>query len=307
MVPNGEFSGALFLEIKPDFSFLTMEVSSRYNETALAFTSLIIFGLLTIFYISSYTMRERDEAQKLLLRERENFIKAQTSYQKESLFTKRIYHTHHKAEKIMGFIKEDLNSLNNKNIEEVKERVKNYASFISRVIYDMKWYDPPLQTIRNQMFNSDVNNIINFIVKSIFLRVSENADRIKFDLNLDPDFPLVHINEFVIWEIIEPLIQNSIDHATNDSLLIKIQTRKQSDSNPAKITISDNGNGISPELLENDEKGVKRIFQENISTKKNATNTGYGCYISFEIAKRCGWKLDAQNLQYGSQFTIILN
>ena len=27
---------------------------------------------------------------------------------KEHLFTKRIYHTHHKAEKVMGFINEDL-------------------------------------------------------------------------------------------------------------------------------------------------------------------------------------------------------
>ena len=32
----------------------------------------------------------------------------QITYEKELIFTKRIYHTHHKAEKIMGFIKEDL-------------------------------------------------------------------------------------------------------------------------------------------------------------------------------------------------------
>ena len=35
-------------------------------------------------------------------------MKKQIRLEKESLFTRRIYHTHHKAEKIMGFIKEDV-------------------------------------------------------------------------------------------------------------------------------------------------------------------------------------------------------
>ena len=38
-------------------------------------------------------------------------FKKQINYEKELLFTKRIYHTHHKAEKVMGFIKEDLRIL----------------------------------------------------------------------------------------------------------------------------------------------------------------------------------------------------
>ncbi|NIS26318.1 histidine kinase, partial [candidate division KSB1 bacterium] len=86
----------------PDFAFITREIIAGFNESSLVFTGLILFGLLAMFYISSYTVRERDEANELLLKERERQIKETVHYQKEALFAKRIYHTHHKAEKVMG-------------------------------------------------------------------------------------------------------------------------------------------------------------------------------------------------------------
>jgi len=68
-----------------------------------------------MLFISSYTVTERDKTQKMLYQEREEKLKEQIHYQKEALFAKRIYHTHHKAEKIMGFIKNDLKQLYTNN------------------------------------------------------------------------------------------------------------------------------------------------------------------------------------------------
>ena len=31
--------------------------------------------------------------------------------------------------------------------------------------------------------------------------------------------------------------------------------------------------------------------------KAAAENRGYGCYIAYELSKRCGWTIDAYNLQ----------
>ncbi|MGE5679712.1 MAG: histidine kinase, partial [Bacillota bacterium] len=125
---RGECLGALYLKNTPDFSFITKEVINNYNETVIIYSSLIFLGLLAMYYISSYTVKERDEAQKLLLEEHENYIKEQVVYEKEALFTKRIYHTHHKAEKIMGFIKEDLFRLSPANIDEIKYRITQYSN-----------------------------------------------------------------------------------------------------------------------------------------------------------------------------------
>jgi light-regulated signal transduction histidine kinase (bacteriophytochrome) len=223
------------------------------------------------------------------------------------MFTKRIYHTHHKAEKVMGYIKEDLRSLNSENIQTIKNRVTKYANFVSRVIYDMKWYDPPIQTIRNQVFNTDINEVVKFIVDNLFLRLSTSTNIYTFNLKLEDNVPKVHVNEFVVWEIIEPLIQNSIDHAGNSKTMISIKSEYFLETNKTLISISDNGVGIQEELLEENENGIKKIFAENISTKsKEEGKSGYGCYIAYQMATvRCGWKLDALNLTDGGSLFKI--
>lgn len=300
-VPYGELVGVFYMRNKPNFEFITKEIISSYDEVALIYTSLILLGLLAMYYISSFTVRERDEARQLLYEEHEQHLKDTIDHEKESMFTKRIYHTHHKAEKVMGFIKEDLRTLNKENIEEKRQKVTKYANFVSRVIYDMKWYDPPIQTIRNQLFNTKINNVIKFIVDELFLRLTKTTNYFTFELNLDERIPLVHINEFVVWEILEPLIQNSIDHSATDSVLIKIETHFDLELRKTYIFISDNGKGIRNELLMENDKGIKKIFIENVSTKlQDKGNSGYGCYIAYQMATaRCGWKLDASNLPSG--------
>lgn len=308
-VLKGEYIGAVYMKNTPDFSFITNEIISNYDETSIIYLSLILLGLIAMYFISSYTVKERDETQKLLFEEHEVNLKKQINYEKELIFTKRIYHTHHKAEKIMGFIKEDLRMLSPENINEIKYRVSKYSNFISRVIYDMKWYDPPVQTIRNQMFRTNLNEVISFIVDNIFLRISSKASTYEINLETDPNLPLVSVNEFVVWEIIEPLIQNSIDHGGESNLIIKCKTLYDESINKSYIFIEDNGKGVTPELLAIGEKGIKKIFVENTTTKNTGLqNSGYGCYLAYEITKRCGWDIDVINLEYGGcRFTITIS
>lgn len=308
LILRGEYIGAVYMKNTPDFSFISGQIISNYNETSLLYLSLISLGLLSMYFVSSYTVKERDEAQKLLMMEHEDNIKKQINYQKELIFTKRIYHTHHKAEKIMGFIKGDLAILSPLNIDVIKYRVTKYANFISRIIYDMKWYEPPVQTIRNAIFKTDLNEVIRFIVDHIFLRSSKKSGTFSIELSQGSNIPVLNVNEFVIWEIIEPLVQNSIDHAGVNGLLIKIQTAYSEEDKEIKILISDNGKGIAPGLLLPDERGIKKIFGENVSTKDAAIqNVGYGCYIAYEMSKKCGWDIDAKNLdKSGCEFSISI-
>ncbi len=306
IILRGEYIGAVYMKNTPDFSFISGQLISNYDETSLLYLSLISLGLLSMYFVSSYTVKERDETQRLFLIEHEDNLKKQINYQKELIFTKRIYHTHHKAEKIMGFIKGDLSILSPENINMIKYRVTKYANFISRIIYDMKWYEPPVQTIRNPIFRTDLNEVIRFIVDHIFLRSSKKSGTFSISLEECKNIPLISVNEFVIWEIIEPLIQNSIDHAEINNLLIKLETRFFEESRVIKIFISDNGKGISPDLLLPDVRGIKKIFGENVSTKEpEMQNVGYGCYIAYEMSKKCGWEIDAKNLEEGGcQFII---
>lgn len=308
-VPSGEFLGALYLRNSPDVSFIQRELISNYEETSIIYSALFLLGLLAMYYISTYTVKERDETQRLLLDEHERNIKQQIDHDKEAMFTKRIYHTHHKAEKVMGFIKEDLRSLSAENINDVKYRVTKYSNFISRVIYDMKWFDPPIQTIRNAAFKTDLNEVITFIVNNIFNRTSRKSGSFEIKLDIDRTVPPININEFVVWEVLEPLIQNSIDHGGDIALQINVISKYNPKSKQTVLEICDNGPGIREELLEKDEHGIKKLFLENVTTKiEDQSSSGYGCYIAYQISKeRCGWEIDAENhASGGSRFIITI-
>lgn len=308
-VPNGEFIGALYMRNTADVSFIQREIVSNYEETSIIYSALFLLGLLAMYYISTYTVKERDETQNLLFEEHEKSIKQKIDHDKEALFTKRIYHTHHKAEKVMGFIKDDLRKLSSENISEIKYRVTRYSNFISRVIYDMKWYDPPIQTIRNLAFKTNVNEVVRFIIENLFNRTARKSGSFELKMELDEKVPVVHINEFVIWEIIEPLIQNCIDHGGDRNLTIIVRTKYYPETKQSKLIIEDNGTGIAAELLETNDAGVKKLFLENVTTKTGTQSSGYGCYIAYEISKqRCGWNIDAENLpESGCRFTVHIS
>ena len=307
-VIRGEYVGSVYMKNNPDFSLISDQLIARHDETTIIYVSLILLGFILMYFISSYTVKERDEAQKRFLIEHEENLKKQITHEKEMAFTKRIYHTHHKAEKIMGFIKEDLNLLDEENIEKINNRIRKYSNFISRVIYDMKWFDPPVQTVRGVMYKTNLNDVLKFLVDNIFLRVSRISDTFSFKLKFDNKLPDVRVNEFVIWELFEPLIQNCIEHSGDGQIEVSIETIFNVQTKVSSVYISDNGKGIKPELLEKDDKGIARIFMENISTKNSdLQNEGYGCFIAYQISRRCGWEIDvANNANGGCTYTITI-
>lgn len=308
-VPAGEYLGVMYMKITPNFSFITNEVAKNFDNVFIIYSILIFLGLIAIFLVSSQAVKERNEVKQKLFVEHEENIRNQVIGEKESLFTKRIYHTHHKAEKIIGFIKEDIRQANPKNIEDIKQRIITYSNFISRIIYDMKWYDQAINTILNPMFKTDINKVIKFLIEFIFLRISSKNDMFEFKMELDESIPLVPINEFVVWEILEPIIQNSIDHGNRNCVNILIKTKYIKEGNYSLITIEDDGVGISEQLMEQNEQGIKKIFLENQTTKViDGANSGYGCYITYQMAVlRCGWDIDVENLpDTGCRFQITV-
>jgi hypothetical protein len=309
-VPYGEYVGALYIRIAPDFTLLTDEVQSNFDRVSFAFSALVVLGLIVMYVVSSNAVRERNEARERLFEEHQANLEKQIRLEKESIFTKRIYHTHHKAEKIMGFIKNDVRLMSSANLEESKHRVIAYSNFISRIIYDMKWYDQDINTIVNPVFHSDINAIITFIVDNVFLRISSRNDMFAFTRDLDSRVPAVPVNEFIIWEILEPLIQNSIDHAAEAPVRITLTTRFDPETNTSTVRIQDTGVGIPAALLERDNRGVRRIFEEKkLAGTASASHSGYGCHIAYQMAVgKCGWDLDAENLpEGGCCFTIAIH
>ena len=62
-VPRGEYVGSVYMKNTPDFSIIAKEMISNYDEISATYAALIIFGLLAMFYVSSYTLKERNKTQ----------------------------------------------------------------------------------------------------------------------------------------------------------------------------------------------------------------------------------------------------
>jgi len=308
-VPNGEFIGALYMKIIPDFELISKEFLESYNTVSLIYIILVSSGLVLIYIVFAITLRDRDNVQKLAYQEHEKFMKEKFDREKENAFTMRIYQAYHKAEKMIGFINNDLESLHKENISEIKDRVSKYSNFIGRVIYDMKYYDPPLHSIINPIFQTRLNEVMNFVIENLFLRVYSSSGMYVIITSFDKNLPIINVNEYVIWEIVEPLIQNSITHNAEQKIRINISTKYDNERNRILLEISDNGKGIQKRLLERNESGVKKIFLENVTTKNFlGRKYGLGCYIAHSLAtKYLGWEIDVVNLEEkGCKYSVVI-
>lgn len=305
--PNGEFLGALYMKVIPNFNPISREFINGYNDVALIYVLLVSLGLVLIYVVFSYTLRGKEKAQKIAYQEHEKLIEEKVKREKENTFTRRIYHAYHKAEKVIGFINMDLAVLKSQNVEEIKERVGKYSNFIGRVIYDMKYYDPPIHSIINPIFKTNVNEVCRFIIDNLFLRIYKTSRMFVFEQEYDPSVPIINVNEYILWEVVEPLFQNSINHNSDRQIIISVSTKYDAENKKIYLLISDDGVGIQPDLLEKNSDGIQNIFMESVSTKNLVEGPyGFGCYIAHTLAvKYCGWKMSVENIpSKGCKFTI---
>jgi len=303
---RGEVIGAVYQKITPDVEQMKSIISSSFTYTGAWVSAIILFSLLLVFIFTNYVINERDIAKAELYKEKENQLTQLIETRKEASFARRIYHAHHKVEKVIGFAKDDLLKVSGEMNPEVRIRLNKYMNFIGRAIYGMKTKNPPVQVIRNSAFKTNINDLLKFIVNNIFRRVYKESDQYKFNLQFDENSPLIHINEYVAWEIFEPIINNAIDHNKTDKINITISSKYNKELKEIIVEISDDGNGINPDFLKENELGVQEIFKENVSTKNYSDNSGYGCYIAYENCRRCGWSLHAENNEVGAIFTITI-
>lgn len=303
---KGEVIGAVYQKITPDIAGMKSIISSSFSYTGAWVSAIILFSLLLVFIFTNYVINERDIAKAELYKQKEKQLTQLIETRKEASFARRIYHAHHKVEKIIGFAKEDLLKISSTIYPEISFRLNKYMNFIGRAIYGMKTKNPPVKVIRNPSFNTDINKLLKFIVNNIFRRVYKESDQYEFNLQFDENCPLIHINEYVAWEIFEPVINNAIDHNKTDKIEITISSKYDSKRKEIIVEILDNGEGIKSDFLKEDKSGVQRIFKENISSKNNSDNSGYGCYIAYENCRRCGWTIKAGNNKQGAVVKILI-
>lgn len=124
-----------------------------------------------------------------------------------------------------------------------------------------------------------VNRVVrNAVQASSERKKNTRALRLKINLDLDPSLPDVKADEQLLGEVLINLIENAIS-ATRSSPRALVTVKTYVDREGVAIDITDNGEGIKPDLLEH-------LFKPFFTTKP--TGTGLGLYLSKTLAESWG-------------------
>jgi two-component system sensor histidine kinase AtoS len=136
---------------------------------------------------------------------------------------------------------------------------------------------------------------INELIQKTTKLVDVGAPHLEIRLELSADLPRVQADPSLMKQVFLNLIKNAAEAcAPSGELVIKTE----STAPWVKINFTDNGSGISPELL-------NRIFEPFFTTK--TTGMGVGLAICKKILEAHQGRIEAINLvPKGTQFSVFL-
>jgi len=140
-----------------------------------------------------------------------------------------------------------------------------------------------------------VNDVIKEVMQ--FLENSMMHSRIRLDLQLQDDLPLIFSDHLQLQQIFLNIINNAIDAIGKDGL-VTITTHLV--AGEVRVVIQDNGHGIAGDIL-------PHIFEPFFTTKETGKGTGLGLSITYGLIKKLGGDITVRShVGQGTAFTITL-
>ena len=140
-----------------------------------------------------------------------------------------------------------------------------------------------------------VNDVIKEVMQ--FLENSLLHSRIRLELQLQEDLPLISSDHLQLQQIFLNIINNAIDAIGKDGL---VTIMSHLVAGEVRVVIQDNGSGIDNEIL-------PHIFEPFFTTKETGKGTGLGLSITYGLVKKLGGDITVRShVGQGTAFTITL-
>jgi len=151
--------------------------------------------------------------------------------------------------------------------------------------------------LETEMVSYDIKHLIDNLLFSI--KTQRRFKGVTIDPSYVGEMPEIHIDVGQIQQVLLNLLNNAVDAMTGqDNPEIRIVVRFDHDRQMMEIKVTDNGQGMSPEVQE-------KIFQSHFTTK--ADGHGLGLSNSRKIIKNHGGEISVQSAAgQGTTFTIML-
>lgn len=169
-------------------------------------------------------------------------------------------------------LKQDMGTLEEKDIQEFSSAIVENANYLSQVIEDFKNY------IKGDKFKEDffiqepiqkALNIVNSSLRNHNLQVITHYDTSLLIYNVQNELVQALVNIFNNSK--DAFVLNQFDE---DQRYIFIDTKKV--DNMARIVIKDNALGVNPKI-------IHKIFEPYFTTKEQSQGTGLGLYMTYQI------------------------
>ena len=140
-----------------------------------------------------------------------------------------------------------------------------------------------------------VNDVIKEVMQ--FLENSMMHSRIRLELQLQDNLPLISSDHLQLQQVFLNIINNAIDAIERDGL-VTIMTHMV--AGEVRVVIQDNGSGIENDIL-------PHIFEPFFTTKETGKGTGLGLSITYGLVKKLGGDITVRShVGQGTAFTITL-
>jgi signal transduction histidine kinase len=171
---------------------------------------------------------------------------------------------------ILGFSQLISKNATNSQIEQDAHKITRSAIYAREVVKKLMFFSCEMP---QQKEMRSVNQLVSEAAKLLSPKLKEN--RLKLDLKLDNREPWAMVDPIQFTQIVFNLLINAIHASKRES---QIGVEVSSDKKNYSLTISDEGEGISPELGE-------KIFEPFFTTKPVGQGSGLGLSVVHGIVK----------------------
>jgi len=158
-----------------------------------------------------------------------------------------------------------------------------------------------LLTFARQTPINPQKNDLNAIIERCLLLVGHqmNLQSIELEKKLEPQLPPLYCDAGQVQQALLVILINAVESMPHGGRL-SIESAYDPERRLGRVVVSDEGPGISPEVL-------SHIFEPFFTTKEEGKGTGLGLAIALGIVQQHGGNIEVtSNTQKGTTFTVFL-
>lgn len=174
-----------------------------------------------------------------------------------------------------------------------RQRLQQSLTDMGRVAELVRHVTRFLKTGEPQKSLSNLNAIVN---EGALLAIAGADPRVKIEINLSNDLPLVEVDPVQVQQVIVNLLRNALDAVeSTDTKRIIVKTASVGET--AEISISDTGKGINPNLSD-------RLFEPLVTSKQD--RLGLGLTIARRMVRAHHGQMNVEQLAGSTIFRVTL-